>query len=107
MNLGKWAEDDERLRNVIDLEVQKLLEHSGKKGNGGNGKLFGKSDDIKVEIVALELLMDPKTRKFVRDISWRMQKEEAAGSLSFSAQKRKLTTWWQAEIVGWRTKERG
>ena len=63
--------------------------------------LFVRSDDVKVEIEALELLMDPEDSEVC------LQEGEPAGFSRCPAQNRKLTTQWQAQIAGWSTNERG
>ena len=64
------------------------------------------SYDMKVEIEALKLLMDPEDSEVC--MTYILTHARRAQEFSmFSAQKRKLITQWQAETVGWSTKERG
>ena len=64
------------------------------------------SDDMKVEIEALELLMDPEDSEVC--LGYILMHARRRGSRIFEifSTKRKLTTEWQAETAGWSTKER-
>ena len=58
------------------------------------------SDDMKVEIKALELLLGPEDREV--NLRYILTNASRRGSriVEISARKRKLTTLWQAETAG-------
>ena len=71
-------------------------------------KYLDESDDMKVEIKALELLMDPEDSEVcLRYILTHARRRGSRTFRDFFAQKRKLTTLWPAETAAWSNKEKG
>ena len=101
--------DERQWQSDLGLEAQRSIWSSRERTViAGMENDLEKSDDMKSEIEELQLLMDPEDSKVnLRYILARMQGGKAAGFSRSPVRKRKLTTWWQAETVGWSTKVRG
>ena len=97
---SQWQADLEAQRSIWSTLERTVI--------AGMEKYLDKSDDMRVVIELSGLLMDPEDSEVsFEGFPNACKKERQQDFRDLQYERGNVGTWWQAETVGWSTKERG